>query len=100
MEHALHREEKGEEDGADADGGQQHRHEVLACRLNGGIEGLEALAKIFQIAVNHHDRVVDNHSQYHNECRQCHDIQFDAHHIHDRHGNESTQRNGDGCHNG
>ena len=31
-----------------------------------GIEGLKAFAKILQIAVDDHNRVIDNHSQHHN----------------------------------
>ena len=100
MERTLQGDEEGVEDGADTDGGQQHRQEVLTARLDGSIVWLETFAKIFQIAVNHHNRIIYNHSQHHDQSRQRHDVQFDAHHIHHRHTHKGAQRDGDGCHDG
>ena len=100
MEHTLHRDEERIEDGTDADGSQEHGHKILAGRLYGGIKGLKAFAQILQIAIDDHDRVIDNHSQHHNQCRQRHDIQFDTHHIHHRHTHKGAQRDGDGRHDG
>ena len=99
MEHALHRDEEGVEDGADANGGQHHRHEILLSRLDGGIVGLETLIEVFQITIDHHNRVVDNHSQYHDQGRERDNVQFDTHHIHEGYTHKCAQRNGDGCHN-
>ena len=44
VEHALHGDEEGEEDGTDADGGQHHRHEVLPGRFDGRLFRLVALS--------------------------------------------------------
>ena len=44
VEHALHRDEEGIEDGADTDGSQHHRHEVLFGGVDGGLFGFVALA--------------------------------------------------------
>ena len=62
VEHALHRNEERIENGTDTDGGQQHGHEVLTSRLDGGIKRFKTFAKIFQISIDNHNRVVDNHS--------------------------------------
>ena len=62
VEHTLHGDEERIEDGTDTDGGQQHRHEVLSGRLDGGIERLETFTQIFQITINHHNRIINNHS--------------------------------------
>ena len=68
--------------------------------LYGGLSASHAHAEIFQIAVNHHDAVVHNHAQYHNEARQCDSVQWNVHGIHNAYGNECAKRNGDGCDNG
>ena len=99
-EHALHCEEEGEEDGADTDGGEHHRHEVLLGGVDGRLFGLIAFVQVFQIAVDDHDRVVDNHSQHHNQRRKSDDVQFDACYKHDRHRYERAQRYGNGCDDG
>ena len=62
VEYALHREKEWEENSTDTDGGQHHRHEILLGRLDGSHLRFIALAEIFQIAVYHHDRVINNHS--------------------------------------
>ena len=100
MEHALHRQQERIEDGTDAQRGQHHRHEVLARRFDGGIFRGIALAEIFQIAVDDHDGVVDNHAQHHDECRQCHYVQLNARHIHDSHRYKGAEWDGDTGHNG
>ena len=100
VEHTLHRDEERIENGTDADSGQEHGHKILAGRLYGGIKGLEAFAQILQIAINDHNRVIYYHSQHHNQCRQCHDVQFDTHHIHHCHTHKGAQRDGDSCHDG
>ena len=82
MEHTLHRDEEGVENGTDADSSQQHRHKILLGRVDGRFLGLIAFAEILQIAVDDHDGIVDHHSQHHNQCCQRHDVQFDAGHIH------------------
>ena len=100
VEHTLHRDEVGVEDGTDTDGGEHHRHEVLLGRVDGCTLRLVALAQVLQIAVDDHDGVVDNHSQHHDEGCEGDDIQFDAHHIHDRHRDKRTQGYGDRGHDG
>ena len=77
VEHTFHRDEERIEDSTDADGSQQHRHKILTRRFDGGIKGFEAFAQILQIAVDDHNRVIDNHSQHH-------------HHIHDSHTHKSA----------
>ena len=98
MEHTLHGDQERIEDGADTDGGQQHGHEVLSGRLDGGIKRLETFTQILQITINYHNRIIYNHSQHHNKRRQGYNVQFDAHHIHDCHTHKGTQGNGDGRH--
>ena len=97
MENALHRKEEGVEDGADADGGQHHRHEVLLGRPKCCFVGFQSFAEILQVAIDDNDAVVDNHSQHYNKRGQSYDVEFNTHHIHDCHRYESTERDSDSC---
>ena len=100
VEGPFERDEERIEDGADADRGKHHRHEILRYRLHGGLFRLDALAHIFQIAVNDHDGVIDYHSKHHDESCQRDDVQGDVGEIHECHRDERAQRNGDGSHDG
>ena len=100
VEHAFHRDKEGVENGTDTDGGEHHRHEVLFRRVDGCTFRLVALVQVFKIAVDDHDRVVDDHSKHYDKGREGDDIQFDTYHIHDRYRDKRTQGNGDCCHDG
>ena len=93
---ARHGEDNGVEDGADADGGQQHGHEILFHTLNGGLVPFHAFSKIFEITVDDHDGVVDNHSQHHDEACQRHDVERDVAGIHQADGDEGAERHNGG----
>ena len=92
--------EQWEENDADAERGQHHRHEILLGRIDGCLLGLHTLIEVFQVAIDHHDGIVYHHTKHHDQGCQGDDVQLDAHHIHDAHRNKGTQRNGDGCHDG
>ena len=100
VEGALHRQQQGIEDDADAERRQHHRHEVLHGRADGGLARLVALADIFQIAVDDDDGVVDHHAQHHDEGGQRDDVELDAQQIHDGDADEGAQGDGDGRHDG
>ena len=100
MEHTFHGEQEWEEYGADTHRGQHHRHEILACRLQGCDLWLIALAEVFQVAVDDHDAVVYNHAQHNNQGCQRDNVELDAHQIHDGHRDKRAQRDGDGSNDG
>ena len=95
VERSLHCCQQWEEDDADAQRGKHHRHEVLGSRLYGRPFRLVALAKIFQIAVDDDDRVVDNHSQHHYQCGKGNDVELDICQIHHSHRDKGAQRDSD-----
>ena len=64
--------------------------------LDGGILRLVALAKVFQIAVDDHDGIIDNHAEHHNQSCQRNDVQLNTRHVHDSHADKRAQRDGDG----
>ena len=93
---APHGEDDGVEDGTDADRGQQHGHEILLHTFYRRLMPFHALSKVFEIAVDDHDGVVDNHSQYHNEARQRHDVERDVAGIHQTDGDKGAERHDGG----
>ncbi len=64
--------------------------------LDGGILRFVALAKIFQIAVDDHDGIIDNHAEHHNQSCQRNDVQLNTRHVHDSHADKRAQRDGNG----
>ena len=72
----------------------------MVDRHNGCLLGFDAFAGIFQIAVDDHDGVIDDHSEHHDEACQRDDVQRDVGKVHDGHGDERAERNGDGSDDG
>ena len=97
---ALHGEEDGVEDDADAEGGQQQRGEELAGALDGRIPARIAPSEVVEVAVDDHNRVVDNHAQHDNQRGERHRVERDAAGVHQPHGDEGREGDGDGCHDG
>ena len=96
----LEGEQERIEDGADADGGQHHGHEILGYRHGGGLLRRHALVDVLQIAVDDDDAVVDNHAEHDDETSQGDNVQLNARHIHDAHADEGAQGYGDGSDDG
>ena len=98
--HARHGEEDRIEDHADADRGQQQRREELPGALDRREPARVAAPEVVEVAVDHHDRIVDDHTQHHDQRREGHRVERDAAQVHDSHRDEGRQRDGDGRHDG
>ena len=94
----LHDEEEWEVDDRYAKRGQRHWHEVVRHRLYGGIPSIHAFAEILQIAVEHHNGIVNHHTQHQNQSGQRDDMQRNAYCRHDCDADERGQRHNDTCH--
>ena len=90
--------QEGIEDGTDTECGQQHWEEIVLRTLGSGMPSAVAFPEIFQIAVEHHDRVVNNHAEHDDKACQRHRVQGDSQHVHDAHADECGERDGDSGH--
>ena len=75
-------------------GSKQHRVGQLGCRHRRRIPSRVPRPQQIGIPVNHHHRVVHNHTQHSNQCCQSHRVQLKPEEIHDaqRGGNADRHR--------
>ena len=97
-EGAAEGQQEREEYGADAHCGQRHGHEILLHRVDGRVFRPLTLTHVFEITIDDHDAVVDNHTQYHNQAGQRNNVKRYVCKIHEGHADKCAQRYGNGCH--
>ena len=81
VECARQHNEEREECHRDTQRSGEDRLQEVDGGIDAGLQAGLALGHHLHIGVDDHDGVVHNHSQGHNQCCQCHGVQFDAEHV-------------------
>ena len=76
MDHTRSSDQEGEEGNTDGNRSREDGFEEMLCTLNGSMPARYSFSDLLQIAVDDHDRIINNHAQCHNQCSQGYGIQF------------------------
>lgn len=96
----AHGHEQGEEDDADAEGGEEDGTEVVFGAGHGGVPPGHASVEVVEVGVDDDDGVVDDHPEHDDQGGEGHGVQGNAADVHDADGDEDADGDGGGGDNG